>query len=87
MYAYKILDVNCLRTEYLQFTLRFSEIKKTLILPTKLHTETELNISNDEKLLFSDSSLNMEDNENKTLKENKNSKSLIYIFNLLHRFR
>lgn len=26
----------------------------------------------------------MEDNNNKTLKENKNSKSLIYILNLLH---
>jgi hypothetical protein len=34
--------------------------------------------------LFCDSSSSMEDNDNKTLKENKNSKSLIYIFNLLH---
>ncbi|KAF0713670.1 zinc finger MYM-type protein 1-like isoform X1, partial [Aphis craccivora] len=60
--TYKILDINRLRTEYLQFTSRFSEIKKTLILPTKLHTETELNISDDEELLFSDSSSSMEDN-------------------------
>jgi hypothetical protein len=65
---YKIVDINCLRIEYLQFISRFSEIKKTLILPTKLHTEIELNISDDEELLFSDSSSSMEDNDNKTLK-------------------
>lgn len=82
--TYKILDINCLRTEYLQFTSRFPEIKKTLILPTKLHTETELNKSDDEEFLFSDASSGMDDNDNKTLKENKKSKSLIYIFNLLH---
>jgi hypothetical protein len=35
-------------------------------------------------LLFSDLSSSMEDNDNKTLKENKNSKSLIYIFNFLY---
>jgi hypothetical protein len=44
---YKIVDINCLRTEYLQFTSRFSEIKKTLILPTKLHTV--YNITNIQK--------------------------------------
>jgi hypothetical protein len=74
---YKIVDLNCLCTEYcsLLFTSRFSEIKKTLILLTKLHTKTELNISDDEELLFSDSFSSMEDNDNKILKENKNSKS------------
>jgi chromatin segregation and condensation protein Rec8/ScpA/Scc1 (kleisin family) len=65
---YKIVDIYFLCTEYLQFTSRFSEIKKTLILPTKLHTETELNISDDEELLFSGLSSNMDDNDNKTLK-------------------
>jgi len=82
--SYKILDINGLRTEYLQFTSRFSEIKKTLILPKKLHTETEAHKSDDEELLFSYSSSGMEVTDNNTLKESKNSKSLIYIFNLLH---
>lgn len=79
--TYKILDINCLRTEYLQFTSCFSEIKNTFMLPVKIQTEMELNILDNEELLFTDSDSEMEENDKKTLKENKTSKSLIHIFN------
>lgn len=49
-----------------------------MILLTKLHIGTELDKS-DEELLFNNLNSDMEDHDNKTLKENTNSKNLLYI--------